>query len=147
MRSGATGIYYGEDGKLGYTMCMLRTTQRNGYYRDPVLLEVWRASEVDKRVRDPWFTGYETNPRWLNLERSGVGMRSVSDGFALRAPEDEALQSTFVDVCHRHEAVSLADEHFVLRIPQHNHGDGLVDSVDRVVIGAAFLRDLVDAGL
>ena len=40
MRTGATGIYYGVDAKLGYSMCMLRTTRRNGYYRDPILLEV-----------------------------------------------------------------------------------------------------------
>lgn len=147
MRGGATGIYYGLDGKLGYSMCMLRTKQRNGYYRDPILLEVWRSSEVGKRVRDPWFTGYETSPRWLRLERSGVGMQSVSDGFALRAPEDEALQAKFIDICRRHEAVAIAEEPIVLKIPQHDHGDGLVDSADRVVIGAAFLRDLVKAGL
>lgn len=147
MRRGDTGIYYGVDGKLGYSMCMLRTKQRNGYYRDPILLEVWRSSGVGERVRDPWFTGYETNPRWLRLERSGVGMRSVGDGFALRGPEDEALQSKFIDICSRYEAVDIAEERTVLKIPQHDYGDGLVDSADRVVIGAAFLRDLVEAGL
>ena len=62
MRDGATGIYYGVDGKLGYSMCMLRTRQRNGYYRDPVPLEVWRSSGVGERVQDPWSTGYETSP-------------------------------------------------------------------------------------
>jgi len=147
MRGGATGIYYGVDGKLGYSMCMLRTKQRNGNYRDPILLEVWRSSKVGERVLDPWFTGYETNPRWLRLERSGVGIRSVSDGFTLRGPDDEALQSKFIDVCSRHEAVDIADKRVVLKIPQHDHGDGLVDSADRVVIGAAFLRALVEAGL
>jgi hypothetical protein len=126
---------------------MLRTRQRNGYYRDPILLEVWRSSEVGDRVRDPWFSGYETSPRWLRLERSGVGIRSVNDGFALEGPEDEALQSKFLDVCGRHGAVDIAEEGTLLKVPQHDHGDGLVDSVDRVVIGAAFLRDLVEAGL
>ena len=38
MRGGATGIYYGVDGKLGYSMCMLRTRRLSGYYRDPILL-------------------------------------------------------------------------------------------------------------
>ena len=147
MRDGATGIYYGVDGKLGYSMCMLRTKRLNGYYRDPVLLEVWRSSGVSEQVRDPWFTGYETSPRWLRLEQSGVGMRSVSDGFALQGPEDEAHQSRFIDICSRHEAVDIADERIVLKIPQHDHGDGLVDSADRVVVGVAFLHDLVDAGL
>jgi hypothetical protein len=147
MRGGATGIYYGVDGKLGYSMCMLRTKQRNGYYRDPILLEVWISSEVGDRARDPWFTGYETSPRWLRLERSGVGIQSVSDGFELRGSEDEALQSKFIDICRRHKIAAIATEHIVLKIPQHDHGDGLADSADRVVIGAAFLRDLVEAGL
>jgi hypothetical protein len=147
MRDGATGIYYGVDGKLGYSMCMLRTKQRNGYYRDPILVEVWRSSGAAERVEDPWFTGYETNPRWLRLVNSSVGMRSVDDGFALQGPEDEALQSMFIDICSRHEAVDIAEEGIVLKIPQHDHGDGLVDSADRVVVGAAFLRDLVEAGL
>jgi len=147
MRSGATGIYYGADGKLGYSMCMLRTTRLNGRYRDPILLEVWAASEVGERVEDPWFTGYETNPRWLRLVRSGVGIRSVSDGFTLQGPEDEALQSKFIDICMRHEVVDIAGEGIMLKIPQHNHGEGLVDSADRVVVGAALLRDLVEASL
>ncbi len=73
------------------TPCACSAPQRlNGYYRDPILLEVWRSSGVGERVQDPWFIGYETNPRWLRLERSGVGMRSISDGFALQGPEDES---------------------------------------------------------
>jgi hypothetical protein len=35
----------------------------------------------------------------------------------------------------------------VLKIPQHDHGDGLVDSADRVIVGTAFLKDLMEAGL
>jgi hypothetical protein len=147
MRTGATGIYYGLDAKLGYSMCMLRTTRRNGYYRDPILLEVWASSGVGDRVQDPWFVGYETNPRWLRLEQSGVGMRSVSGGFALQGPEDEVLQATFIDICNSHEAVASTDEAIMFMIPQHEHADGLVDSTDRVVAGAAFLRDLVEASL
>ncbi len=147
MREGATGIYYGAGGKLGYSMCMLRTTRLNGYYRDPILLEVWWSSGVGERVQDPWFIGYETNPRWLRLEQSGVGIQSISDGFALQEPEDEALQSQFIDICSRRGDVEITDEDIVLKIPQHDHGDGLIDSADRVVIGAAFLRDLVEAGL
>jgi hypothetical protein len=147
MRGGDTGIYYGVDGKLGYSMCMLRTTRLNGRYRDPVLLEVWRSSGADERVEDPWFTGYETSPRWLRLVQSGIGMRSVSDGFAFKGPEDEALPPGFIDICSRHEAVDIADQGIVLKIRQHDHGYGLVDSADRVVVGAAFLRDLVNAGL
>ncbi|GAA4923638.1 hypothetical protein GCM10025331_03180 [Actinoplanes utahensis] len=62
MRSGTTGIYFGIDGALGYTMCMLRTKRLSGYYRDPVLPQVWESSGTDERVEDPWFSGYETIP-------------------------------------------------------------------------------------
>jgi len=148
MRGGATGIYYGVDGKLGYSMCMLRTTRLSGHYRDPILLQVWITSDVGDLAQDPWFTGYETNPRWLRLVRSGVGIRSVSDGFVLQRPEIPVAQSKFADVCSRHEAVDMANDRTVLKIPQRrHHGDGLVDLVDRVVVGAAFLRDLVETGL
>ena len=90
--------------------------------------------------------GYETNPRWLRLEQSGVGMRSISDGFALQGPEDEALNRSSSTSAANTKTVEIADEGIVLKIPQQDHGDGLVDSADRVVIGAAFLRDLVKAG-
>jgi hypothetical protein len=43
--------------------------------------------------------------------------------------------------------VDIAEEGTVLKIPQHDHGDGFVDSVNRVIVCAAFLRDLVEAGL
>jgi hypothetical protein len=145
MRGGETGIYYGVDGKLGYSLCMLRTKRLSGYYRDPVLLEVWRASEAGNRVQDPWFR-YETNPRWLRLEHSGAGLRSTSEGFELRGPDDDNLRSAFIDICTQHETVDITGESIVLRVPQHDHGDGLIDSTDRVVVGAAFLRALVTAG-
>jgi hypothetical protein len=145
-RDGVTGIYYGTDGKLGYSLCMLRTRWLTGYYRDPILLEVWNASGTGDRVKDPWFR-YETDLRWLQLERSGVGMRSTSEGFALLAPDDANLRSTFNDICRQHEAVDITGDDIVLRIPQHDHGNGPVDSTDRVVAGSAFLRALVEAGL
>jgi hypothetical protein len=74
-------------------------------------------------------------------------MRSVSAGFALQGPEDEALRSKFIDICTRRGDVEITDEDIVLKIPQHDHGDGLIDSADRIVVGAAFLRHLVGAGL
>jgi hypothetical protein len=145
MRGGETGIYYGVDGELGCSLCMLRTKRLSGYYRDPVLLEVWRASEVGSRVQDPWFR-YETDPRWLHLERSGVGLRSTSEGFALRGPDDDNRRSTFIGLCSQHQAVVSAEGSIVLRIPQHDDGNGPIDSTDRVVVGAALLRALVKAG-
>jgi hypothetical protein len=147
MRSGATGIYYGVDGKLGYSMCMLRTQQRNGKYRDPILLEVWTSSGVGERVEDPWFTGYEINPRWLRLTESWVGMRSIDDGFALEGPDDEALLPQFTGICRQYGVVQTGEAGIVLKVPQHDYGDGPVDTADRVVTGAEFLQAMVEAGL
>jgi hypothetical protein len=73
-------------------------------------------------------------------------MRSTSEGFALRGPDDDDLWSAFIDICSQHETVDITGESIVLRIPQHDHGNGLIDSADRVVVGAAFLRALVKAG-
>jgi Protein of unknown function DUF262 len=146
MRGGETGIYYGVD-EDDYSICMLRTRRLNGYYRDPILLGIWEASKVGERVQDPWFTGYWTNPRWLRLVQSGVGIRSVSEGLALEGPEDEAQLETFTDICSRRGDVEVSGESVLLKIPQYDHGEGLVDSVNRIEVGAAFLRDLVKAGL
>lgn len=149
MRGGDTGIYYGVDGELGYSMCMLRRTQLNSLYRDPILLELWRSSGVGIHAQDPWFTGYETSPRWLRLVRSAVGIRSVADGFMVQTPDDESLRSTIVEICRRHGVADAdADADVVrLRIPQHDCGGKVIDAVDRVVVGAALLKDLTEAGL
>ncbi len=43
---GQDGHLLGRDGELGYSLCMLRTVQLNGHYRDPILLQVWLSSGV-----------------------------------------------------------------------------------------------------
>ena len=146
-QEGKTGIYWGVDGELGYSLCMLRTYQLNGYYRDPILLEVWRSSGVGDRVLDPWFSGYVTDSRWLRLVRSQVGLRCVSQGFELQGPGDEDLQRHFLRVCRERGVVTAEDGRLLLRVPQDDAGDGPIDCVDRVVMGAAFVKELVEAGL
>ncbi|MFI5734025.1 DUF262 domain-containing protein [Kribbella sp. NPDC051587] len=148
MRQGLTGIYHGENGVLGYSMCMLRTTQLNGYYRDPILLGAWEVSGAGPKAIDPWFSGYTWYPRWLRLSSSRVGMRSVKEGFELQRPDDDAFHSRFMMVCEAHVDVDVTDNRIVLKIPQvHREGMPSVDSVDRVAVGAAFLRELVEKGL
>jgi hypothetical protein len=146
-REGRTGIYLGVDGELGYSMCMLRTYYLNGYYRDPILLQVWITSDVKDAARDPWFIGPETSPRWLRLEHSGVGLRSVDEGFELQGSEDEVLQQRFLKICRQREDVTTNDERTLLRVMQTDRGGDLIDYVDRVVVGAEFVKELVDAGL
>ena len=147
MRDGATGIYYGVDGNLGYSMCMLRTTRLNGYYRDPILLEVWRSSGVGERVQDPWFSGYETTPVGCDWSRAVSACGASATVSRSKVPRTRPSNQRSSTSAARHEAVDIADEGIVLKIPQHDHGNGLVDSADRVVVGAAFLRALVEAGL
>ena len=145
-REGKTGIYLGVDGELGYSLCMLRTYYLNGYYRDPILLQVWLSSGVKDAVRDPWFTGPETAPRWLRFDRSLVGLRSVNEGFELQAPEDEAQHARFLEFCARREDVSIEGERIVLKIPQVDRDSDHIDTVDRIVVGGEFLKQLVGAG-
>lgn len=144
---GKTGIYWGVDGDLGYSLCMLRTFQLNGIYRDPILLQVWLSSNVTDAVRDPRFTGWVTTPRWLRLERSLVGLRSVPEGFELQGSEDDELHQRFLAICRQREDVTINDERINLSVPQTDHAGDLIDTVDRIVVGAEFVKELVDAGL
>lgn len=147
MREGDTGIYFGIDGQLGYSMIMLRRFQLNSYYRDPVLLEIWRASGTEARAEDPWFTGYETAPRWLRLVRSGAGIRSVSEGFELQRPENPGMGEVFDAICERHDCSKQTDGHRLLALTQKENDGALVDTVDRVAVGAALLQEMVAKGL
>lgn len=149
MREGETGIYFGEHrpnrGIWGYSMCMLRSASLTGmpYYRDPYLLAIYRDCAVEDRIDDPWFRGYETAPRWLQLSRSGGGIRCVEEGFELAAPQDLDLAARFHSVCRKHGATSAR----FLPIRQIEVGGELIDAEDRIVRGVALVRALVEAGI
>jgi hypothetical protein len=143
MREGASGIYVGTSGTLGYEVCMLDKTQMNSWYRDPYVLAIHRASGVGAAVEDPWFTGYETNPRWMRLVKSGTEMRCVSRGFILQGPRDAVHAEVFARVCEQHGV----GDNYVLTVPQVESNKRLLDTRDRVQLGAALVRDLVAAGL
>jgi hypothetical protein len=59
MREGESGIYHATDGKLGYSLIMLRRRRLHSKYRDPYLYAIWLESGVDEAVDDPWFYGYD----------------------------------------------------------------------------------------
>lgn len=149
MREGDTGIYYGEHrstrGVWGYSMCMLRTQSLTGsaYYRDPYLLAIYRASGAEDRLNDPWFRGYETEPRWLRLSESGAGIRCIESGFQLDPPSDEAAAPRFWEVCRAYGST----ESGVVPIGQVEVDGELIDREDRVLKGVAVVRDLTAAGL
>lgn len=152
MRVGRSGIYASATGKLGYSVCMLDKQAMSSYYRDPYLTAMRQQSGVAQIAvqgsvqhvsGEPGFTGYETAARWLRLAKSGMGMQVVRDGLLLRAPDAPQHAEAFARICETH-GIGI-DLH--LKVPQVSVGGRQLDTKDRVQLGAALLRDLVDAGL
>ena len=148
MREGRSGIYVGTNGTLGYCVCMLDKSQMNSWYRDPYLSAIHRESgvvdAVEQRWPDgPWFMGYETEPRWLRLKKSGAELQCVNDGLLLRLPPSATHAEAFARVCAEH----AVDAHGLLKVSQVEHDGRWLDISDRVLLGATLLRDLVKAGL
>lgn len=139
-RTGRGGMYRGE---LGYSMIMLRETRRSEINRDPILLSVWELAQPGDRSKNPWFGSDVSAPRWIELVQSGAGVRNVEEGFELRPPEIEELRAPFIAICNRRGDIELTGSGALLRIPQVNG----VDEMDRVVLGANILRELIAAGL
>lgn len=145
MRSGSAGVYFGQHlgrGDFGYSICMPRGQDMRSFHRDVFLFTVWETSGVGDAVQRLWFEGYESYERWMRLARSRVGIRCVGAGFAVEPPQEASDHAAFARVCDAH---GVRDG--MLSVPQLDHEGQAVDTVDRVQLGAAFLRDLVDAGL
>ena len=153
MRAGRSGIYAHETSPLGYSVCMLDKKAMSSYYRDPYLSAIRQKSGVsESKVQGdvwqeggggPWFTGYETNERWMELKASGAAMRCVQDGLELRAPDAENHTQAFWRVCNDHGVGSDLQ----LKIRQMKVGEHQLDTMDRVRLGGELLRDLVAEGL
>jgi hypothetical protein len=144
MREGASGIYFAEGGQLGYSLCNLKggRTQVNSWYRDPYLLTIWRQLGEPTAIEDPWFLGYEWSPRWLRFRSSGTGLRCTSSGFGLSAPTVEGHRAAFDVVC---DELGIGPD-LMLRIPQ-SAVPPRVDEQDRIVVGTAIARGLMESGL
>lgn len=143
MREGDSGRYVGVVGQRGgYSICMLNRYQMNSYYRDPYLFAMWRASDVRDVIAEPWplFYGYETTPRKMVLKNSGLEIQCIDVGLQItNAPNDPTKKAAFDKVSSIHGI----GQDGLLKVAQKNG----VDTVDRVALGAAFLTDLVEAGL
>ena len=146
MREGNSGIYYGAEGKLGYEITMLRKTVQRSWYRDAYLYATWCEAGRPEEVKDPWFSGYSTNPRWMTLTRSGTGLRNIPAGLSLQVPATPHTVEALRNVCGAVGATAL-DDGWLLPIPQTDRGGERIDSVDRVQVAADLLRRLVAAGL
>lgn len=139
MRSGASGIYTGHNGEMGYELCMLDRTQMNSRYRDPFLSAIAQKSGALAELNELVFTGYETEKRWLQLRTSGTRIRCAHEGFVVAAPPDVNAQDILNSVLSRWD---IGDD-LTLRIDQTNGKD----VEDRVAVGAKFLSDLIAAQL
>lgn len=153
MREGRSGIYASPSGVLGYNVCMLDKKAMMSHYRDPYLAAILQQSGVadaavvgdvaEHRSGGPWFSGYETTPRWMRLRASNTAITCVQDGFQLRAPTAPGQANVFARICEAHGVGT----DLRLVVPQVAVDKHQLDTKDRVQLGAALLRDLASAQL
>lgn len=145
MRDGASGIYFAEGKLMGYGLCNLRggVTQRNSYFRDPYLLTIWRELGEPAEIADPWFYGYEWYPRYMILERSGVGFRAVPTGFEISRPTTEGFDQSFSAVSG---SIGLNEEN-IAAVDQVEVDGLFVDTENRIELGVGIMRKLLEKGL
>jgi hypothetical protein len=146
MREGRSGIYYGADHGLGYEMTMLDKTVQRSYYRDPYLYAIWREAGSPAQVKDPWFYGYSTTPRWMQLAHSGIGVRAIKAGIAVKSGPDE-YSAALRSILDSSVDVVTTEDGPIIVVPQETVDGAIVDTRDRVQMGAELLIDLVAAGL
>ncbi|WP_438354648.1 DUF262 domain-containing protein [Microbacterium sp. CJ88] len=142
MREGKSGIYFGRDGELGYSLCMLNKSQLNSYYRDPYLLAAWRESRIGDLADDPWFTGYEWGERWLTFRRSGTRLRCRANGYEIAPPTGREHQEALARV-----ASTLGARDGLMPVPQRAAERHILDAVDRIQVGANLMAALAAEGL
>jgi hypothetical protein len=142
MREGKSGIYFGHNGELGYSLCMLNKSQLNSHYRDPYLLAVWKESGIGDLADDPWFTGYEWGERWLTLRRSGTRVRCRANGYEIAPPSGSEHRRALESV-----ATKLGVRDGLMPVPQRAGERHMLDSADRIKIGADLITALAAEGL
>lgn len=140
MREGKSGIYVGDNGAMGFRLCMLDRKQLNSSYRDPYLLALVRLSgaRLSVDVQDPWYTGYETQVRWLTLSKSEVQLACRKEGFDL-AVRTEAGLRIIQSLSGKYEI----SDNVLLRIPQAEIDGVTYDREDRIELGARFVQDIL----
>lgn len=139
------GNYVIADGP-GYAICIPKSDSCNGrsFHHDAYLLALVQEAgiapeHIDNEGWPRCFPGDQTEERHLKLRRSGLQIRCMEGGWGLsNLPTQADQRRAFDQVAIKH----LASNGFCA-IPQANG----VDTEDRIVIGAALLRDLVASGL
>ena len=138
MREGASGRY--AISPSGFSICMLEKTVMRSYYRDPYLLAIFRESAIGQSESDLWFSGYETEPRRISPLKSDLLIECVDQGWQITGVlTDPKQKACFEEVCALH---GLGPD-LLYCMPQKDGGD----IIDRVVMGAQLLKNLIKAGL
>jgi len=142
MREGTYGRYVINFTNHGYQACMLRTSVMRSYYRDPYLLAIMRKNAATTEIiEDPWFYGFETEPRRMLLKRSGIRIECVNQGWQLTDfPEDLTLRAAFDSVCQNNN-IGIDG---LYAVQQNSNG---IDTTDRIELGGKLLKNLIDAGM
>jgi hypothetical protein len=140
MRTGDSGLYAGSNGEMGFSVCMLRKSQMNSYYRDPFLFAIYQRSgaQVQKDAVDPWFYGFAADERWLELGSNGAQIRCVTGGFVVKAPTLASCGAAFERVVAKYNV----DADGLVPVPQETKEGELCDTDDRVELGVRLLTDL-----
>lgn len=139
------GNYVIADG-AGYAICIPKSDSCDGrsFHHDAYLLALVQEAgiapeHIDNEGWPRCFPGDQTEERHLKLRRSGLQIRCMEGGWGLsNLPTQTDQRQAFDQVASKHLA-----SNGVCAILQSNG----VDSEDRIVIGAALLRDLVASGL
>jgi len=154
MRAHGSSTYVGERDhetgrrEMGYSLCMLKPGrhQLNSRYRDPYLLAIARELDDADLVDDAWFTGWEGHPRWLRLTSAGAGLRCLETGFELSPPVTDEHAEAFASVCAG-LGVASGQPGCFLFVQQMDVDGRMVDTADRIRLGASILRQFAAAGL
>jgi hypothetical protein len=151
MRAGASGLYYAHGRRMGFSLTNLPGGKkyRNANYLDPYLQAIFEAAGKPTEVGRLTFSGYEWDPRWLRLTRSGVGLRSIPNGFEIAGPTADEFQAAFDTATRGLDLVAVEDAGSTLAMAVRKTTPDATgpDSEDRVQVGAHLLRRLIDAGL
>lgn len=78
----------------------------------------------------------------MQLVRSDIRIRCVDAGFEIQTPEINFDAERFEALARKHGI----DDGGILAVPHAEHHGERTDTVDRVELGAALVRGLVEAG-
>lgn len=143
MREGTSGIYATASYELGYDLCALKRSQLNSNYRDPYLLAIYGSLGIDSAwLEDPWYTGLARTPRWLRMHRTDIAVRSVAAGLQIAVPQE--LRDEVGPILSAVAGVEEQPDGYLWAAPQLPIAGELVDSVDRVQMGAHLIKLLIE---